>query len=168
MSITQLEQFNKDSRDRMPIWYLWRAVWRFIFDEYSCGVNHQMEMQSEILKWKAVVDYQKKIRIEKYGAEAGFSLECGKNGNIIDEIEYNIMAMSNFLVKNEFGGFDRTKDLLRIHKIDYKRYVLCKDFFPECADKDGEKKGQEALKANMAEFPELYPKQGKNRIEGIR
>jgi len=157
MGTTPLEQFQKDSRNRMPIHYLWRAVWRFIFDEYSCGLNHQSEMQNEILKWNQVVQYQKKIRVESFGPNANGTEQVGKNGNIIDEIEYNIMAMSSFLVKNEFGGFDRTKELLRIHKIDYKRYTLCREWFPESQDKDGVKKGQEALKKNMEEFPEYYP-----------
>jgi len=168
MSTTPLDQFKHDSKDRMPLPLLWRAVWRFIFDEFSCGLNHQIEMQKEILKWHQVVQYQKKIRTESFGPGAVGLNEVGKNGNIIDEIEYNIMAMSHFLVKNEHGGFDRTKDLLRIHKIDYKRFTLCKEWFPECQDKDGEKKGQEALKANMEQFPEQYPVQGKNRIVGIK
>ena len=155
--ITPLKQFEKDTINRRPIHLLWRDVWKFIFEEFSCGLAHQQIMQNEIIKWNEVVQYQKKIRTEIFGDKAGFSEQVGKNGNIIDEIEYNIMAMSHFLVKNEYGQMQRTKDLLRLHHIDYKRYILCKEWFPECQDPDGKKKGQAALKANMEEFPEFYP-----------
>jgi hypothetical protein len=167
MRTTFNDQFRSDSKDRMPIWFLWRGIWRFIFDEISCGINHQRIINDEIMKWNNVVQYQKKIRTESYGPEAVGTLEPGKNGNYIDEIEYNIQRMAHFLVKNEHGGFDRTKDLLRIHNIDYKRFILCKDWFPECQDPKSQEKAQAALKANMEEFPEYYPELHKNRIKDI-
>lgn len=120
------------------------------------------------MKWNNVVQHQKKIRTEMWGEKAGFSEQVGKNGNIIDEIEYNIQAMCHFLVKNENGMMDRTKDLLRIHRIDYKRYILCKEWFPESQDPKGKEKGEAALKHNMIDNPETYPKMVKNRIEGIK
>jgi hypothetical protein len=87
---------------------------------------------------------------------------------ILDEIEYNIQAMCHFLVKNEHGFMQSTKDTLRLHQIDYKRYILCKEWFPECQDAKGKEKGQAALKANMEEFPEFYPsKKNPSRIEGF-
>lgn len=170
MDITPLKQFEHDTLNRRPIHLLWRDVWKFIFEEFSCGLAHQQIMQNEIVKWNEVVQYQKKIRTELWGEKAGFSEQVGKNGNIIDEIEYNLQAMCHFLVKNEHGLMQTTKDTLRVHRIDYKRYVLCKEWFPECQDKDGVKKGQEALKENQKEFPEYYPTYNEktNRVEGIK
>lgn len=166
--ISPNEQFQKDITNRKPIAILWRDVWRWIFDEINCPLAHQQIMQNEIVKWNQVVQYQKKIRTDRFGEKAGFSEQVGKNGNVIDEIEYNIQAMCHFLVKNEHGQMDRTKDLLRLHRIDYKTYVLCKEWFPECQDPKGKEKGEAALKQNMKDFPENYPKQVKNRIEGIK
>jgi hypothetical protein len=162
MNATPNDQFKSDSKDRMPIWFLWRGIWRFIFDKRSCGLNHQTIINSEIMKWYAVVQYQKKIRTEKWGPDAVGIQKVGTNGNYIDELEYNLQAMSHFLVKEENGLFERTKDLLRIHQIDYKRFDLCKQWFPEAADPKAKEKAQAALKANMDEFPHLYPQN--NRI----
>jgi hypothetical protein len=166
--ITPLKQFEKDTLNRRPIHLLWRDCWKWIFDEFSCSLAHQQILENEIVKWNEVVQYQKKIRTERFGEGAGFSQQVGKNGNVIDEIEYNIQAMCHFLVKNEHGFMQSTKDTLRLHQIDYKRYILCKEWFPECQDAKGKEKGQAALKANMEEFPEFYPsKKNPSRIEGF-
>ena len=143
----------------MPIYFLWRAIWRWVFDEISCPFNHRSEIEKEIIKWNQIVQYQKKIRSEQYGQTESDVLAVGTKGNLIDELEYQIGMMCKTLVENEEGLWNNSKDTLRIHKIDYKQSIHCNQYFPEFKNKDGKKKAEEALKQNMLDHPEYYIKE---------
>ncbi len=87
----------------MPIYYLWRAVWRFVFDENGCPPHHRSEVEKEIMKWNNIVQYQKKIRYEKFGPNWQNSNPVGQKGNPIDEIEFQVGMMCKTLVEKESG-----------------------------------------------------------------
>lgn len=145
----------------MPIFQLWRAVWRWVFDEINCPLRHRQEVEKEILKWDNIVKTQKRIRLQKYGPQAvGVNLPTGTKGNPIDELEYQVGMMCKTLVDNENGLWDHARDTLRIHHIDYKRSIHCKKWFPECQDPDAAKKGQAILEQHKKDNPEDYRTEG--------
>jgi hypothetical protein len=149
--------FKQASPDKvMPIFYLWRAVWRFVFDEKTCPFNHRSEIEREIIKWNDIVQYQKRIRHEKYGPTESDKEPVGKKGNIIDELEYQVGMMCKILVENEEGNWEYHKDTLRVHRIDYKKSIHCNEWFPEVQDKDRFKRGQANLKKAKEQNPEDY------------
>jgi hypothetical protein len=147
--------FAQASPDKvMPIIYLWRAIFKYIFDKDHCAFNHRQEIEKEILKWDKIVKFQQKIRHEKYGPTDSDKNPVGQKGNVIDEIEYQVGMMCKTLVDNENGYWDYHRDTLRIHNIDYRKSIHCQDWFPEF--KVDFKKGQEALKEAQKENPDDY------------
>jgi hypothetical protein len=154
MALTTGDVLNYQIADRMPLFYLWRAIWRFCYDRKSCAFYHEIEMKKEIHKWKSIVDYQKKIKYEKFGVKK-------ETGSLVDEIERQIEIMEDVLIFFETGIWNSTDidrpfalDTVHIHNLDYRKIPMCIYFFPEV--KKDLKKGQEALKTNMDENPQDY------------
>jgi hypothetical protein len=157
--------FAQASPDKvMPIFYLWRGIWRFIFDEKGCPFGFRKELETEILKWDRIIKYQKKIRHEKYGPTPSDNAPVGKKGNVIDEFEYQIGLMCKHLVDNEAGYWDYHKDTLRIHNIDYRKSIHCQNWFPEF--EIDFKKGQAALEQAKRDNPQDYLENGNADITG--
>ena len=146
--------FAQASPDKvMPIIYLWRAIWKYIFDIDHCSLDHRQQIEKEVLKWDGIIRFQKKIRRPHPESENN---PVGQKGNVIDELEYQIGMMAKTLVDNEQGYWDYHKDTLRIHNIDYRKSIHCNEWFPEVQDADRFKRGQENLKRAQEENPEDY------------
>lgn len=147
--------FSDASPDKvMPIALLWRAVWRWVFDEFKCPLGFRKDIESEILKWNKIITFQKRLRKDKYGPTESDSNPVGQKGNVIDELEHQIGMMCKTLVDNEEGLWDYHKDTLRIHNIDYRKSIHCKFWFPEIPTDYA--KGQANLEAAKKENPQDY------------
>ena len=149
--------FSQASPDKViPIALLWRAIWRWVFDEIHCPFDHRKTIEENIIKWNDIVVFQERLRNTKHGAkwDSGFTDEVGKKGNVIDELKYQIGMMSKTLVDNEQGLWDYHKDTLRIHNIDYRKSIHCKFWFPEIPTDYA--KGQANLQKAMDDNPEDY------------
>ena len=149
--------FSDASPDKvMPIALLWRAIWRWTFDEFKCPLGFRKDIESEILKWNKIITFQKRLRNDKHGAkwDSGFTEEVGKKGNVIDELEYQVGMMCKTLVDNEEGLWDYHKDTLRIHNIDYRKSIHCKFWFPEIPTDYA--KGRANLEVAKKENPQDY------------
>ena len=147
--------FSDASPDKvMPIALLWRACWRWVFDEFKCPMGFRKDIESEILKWNKIITFQKRIR--NRGPTESDSNPTGQKGNVIDELDYQIGMMCKTLVDNEEGLWDYHKDTLRIHNIDYRKSIHCNFWFPEVQDKDRFKRGQAHLKEAKEQNPEDY------------
>ena len=156
--MTPYEEYFSYCVDRMPIYNLWRAAIRFVYDKNSCAFYHEAEMYKEINEWNKIIEHQKKIRYEAYGkTESDFAPE-GRKGNVIDETAFQISQIKEMLDLDNAGLLQYEKDTLRLHSIDYKRLAKYKHFFPESQDPDGFKKGQAALKQAMIDNPFDYKK----------
>ena len=141
---------------RIPVYFLWRAIWRWVFDEFRCPYSHRSEIEKEILAWNNIITEQKRIRLEKFGPQWQTTAPVGEKGNHIDELEYQIGMMCKVLVENEAGGWEYHKDTLRVHGIDYRQSIHCNQWFPECQDPKRFERGQAHLKQAMIDHPEDY------------
>jgi len=151
--------FEQASPDKvMPIIYLWRAIWKFVFDIDHCAFDHRKEIEKEILKWTDIINFQKKIRSDRHGKkwDEGSTDKVGQKGNVIDELEYQIGMMCKTIVDNEQGLWDYHVDTLRIHNIDYRKSIHCSQWFPEVQDPLRFERGAENLKRAQEENPEDY------------
>jgi hypothetical protein len=147
--------FAQASPDKvMPVVLIWRGIWKWIFDERSCSLDHRKILEEEILKWNDIIIFQKRLRLTKYGPTESDSNPTGQKGNVIDELDYQIRMMCKTLVDNEEGLWDYHKDTLRIHNIDYRKSIHCKFWFPEIPTDYA--KGQANLEAAKRENPEDY------------
>lgn len=151
--------FEQASPDKvMPIVYLWRAIWKYVFDEQHCSFEHRKEIETEILKWNSIIQIQKTIRNDRTKGQfdKGSTGKVGQKGNVIDELEYQTGMMCKTLVDNENGLWDYHKDTLRIHNIDYRKSIHCNEWFPEVQDPDRFARGIANLKEAQKENPEDY------------
>lgn len=147
--------FSQASPDKvMPIVMIWRGIWKWVFDEMRCSLDHRKTLEEEILKWNDIVTFQKRLRLTKYGPTESDKNPVGQKGNIIDELEHQVGLMSKVLVDNEQGLWDYHKDTLRIHNIDYRKSIHCKFWFPEIPTDYA--KGQAALKKAQEDNPQDY------------
>lgn len=161
---TPNEEFLKQSSPNnvMPIFYLWRAVCRWFYDEEHCPFGFRSEIEKEIINWNKIIQYQKKIRYERFGPNWQNKNPVGQKGNIIDEMEYQIGRMCQWIVYSETGTWNSPEgppikaDTLRTHRIDYRMTVDCRKWFPEMEDKDGFKKAKAYLKQAMEDHPTDY------------
>ena len=145
--------FYQASPDKViPIALLWRAIWRWVFDETHCPFDHRKTIEENIVKWDKIIKFQKRIRSR--GPLESDSNPVGQKGNVIDELEYQIGMMCKTLVDNEKGDWDYHKDTLRIHNIDYRKSIHCKFWFPEIPTDYA--KGQAALKKAQEDNPQDY------------
>ena len=146
--------FEQASPDKvMPVIYLWRAIWKYIFDINHCAFDHRQEIEKEILKWNEIIRFQKSIRRVHPDSD---KQPIGQKGNVIDELEYQIGMMCKHLVDNEQGLWDYHKDTLRIHGIDYRKSIHCNQWFPEVQDPLRFERGAENLKEAQRENPQDY------------
>ena len=147
---------------RMPIMYMWRAIWKYFYDEKSCGTNHLKEIEKEILGWHEIVDEQKRISFERFGQKLSDKGD-GTDGNFIAEVEFQLSIMCRILVYKETGNWGEddsyrpfSEETVRIHELDYRALPLCIQFFPEVRTREGLERGQSALEANKKDQPHLY------------
>lgn len=146
--------FEQASPDKvMPIIYLWRGIWKYVFDINHCIFNHRQELEKEIMKWNEIIRFQKSIRRKHKEEDLN---PVGQKGNVIDELEYQIGMMCKTLVDNEKGLWDYHKDTLRIHDIDYRKSIHCNYWFPEVQDPLRFERGADNLKKAQEENPEDY------------
>ena len=155
--------FRQASPDKvMPIYNLWRAVCRWFYDEDHCPLGFRSEIEKEICKWDAIIKYQKKIRLESFGPQWQNNNPVGQKGNVIDELEYQIGKMCQWIVFSDTGVWNSPEsppikaDTVRIHQMDYRRIVDCKRWFPDAQDPEGPKRAQAYLKEAMKDNPQDY------------
>ena len=163
MPVSINDVLNYQIADRMPLFNLWRAVWRYVYDKKNCPLLFYKELEKEILKWNAIVQYQKKIKFERFGKQEGDNKPVGLKGDFVDEIEFQIGRMCQVLrwdETNEWHGEDTARPFSKYtverHKLDYHKLPMCVMFFPEFQDKEGYKRGQEALEQNKKDNPQDY------------
>ena len=140
--------------ERIEIRDLWRLVLRFVFNEGSCGMTVQSQIESNILNWNEFVSKFKAAKLNRFGTTESDSQPVGKKGSYIDEVECQIQAMAYLLVRNEKGELESKKDTYRRHAIDYRDCAEWSWAFPE--RQKNYKRGQDALERNMRDRPEDY------------
>lgn len=148
--------FIQASPDKvMPIFYLWRSVCRFFYDEEHCPLGFRQEVEKDILKWNKIIQYQNKIRYEAHGQKS-----IGQDGNVIDELQRQIGRMCQWIRYKETGIWESpecppmSSDAVRIHHLDYRKILDCQKWFPEL--KVDFAKGRANLEAAKRENPEDY------------
>lgn len=168
--MTPNDVLNYQIADRMPLYFLWRAVWKLFYDRDNCKFGHQSKIEEEITKWNSIVKYQKKIVFEKYGPQPEIDNKpLGTKGTFVDEMEFQLCRMCQVLVYGETGEWQGEDDhkpfsletVLR-HSLDYRKLPMCVTVFPESITKEGIERGQQALKKNMEDQPELYSGEAAN------
>lgn len=143
--------------DKFPLWDLWRLVIRFTFDKKSCAPNVQGVIEEQLLKWNR--DYQ--IDMVRYKNEYGCFPE---EGSVLHETANHLREMALWLVQEEQGKFMDSIETYKKHGIDYRLVEPQAVFFPECEKFRNYARGEEALKNNMEEFPEIYKPKGEMEI----
>lgn len=145
-----------NTKGLIPIRDLWRLVLKFIFDQKHCAEGTKYVIENNIEKYYNIVREHKKKLVDIFGNEIVNETQIGKKGNEYDEIEYQIMAMSKYLVMDEKGELDYKKELYREHGIDYRKTKEFGFAFPECRpDKKRLAQAQEYLRKNNEDNKEF-------------
>lgn len=148
----QILNFKKN---RMSLYDLWRLIFKYTFDKKSCGYSTQSVINDHIMSWYHHIEEEKKKELQKYGLSASFTA-IGRKGSILDEHDYQIKLMSDWVVKEEGGFFEKRVMAYERAKIDYRlAEPMCK-VFPECSKLRDFKSGIQALKKAMKDNPEDY------------
>lgn len=151
---------------RMPIQVLWRLIFIFTFDKERTADCTKGIIEQQLMKWDDFIKTNKRIRQDKFKLDPQTEYApVGKKGDILDELEYQLGNMCSWVVREENGEFTPKVDNYKKHGIDYRLCQPMSFAFPECHQLRDIKRGEEALKANMEEYPEIY--QPKNRIKGV-
>ena len=163
--MTPYQSYKIETYGRVPLFNLHRAAIKWVFDRRACDIDHEIILMKELGEWStAVVNYVKR-QYELFGVT--FAKEPGLNGHEIDEDNLEVTQIAALLECENRGLNEKLKNTLRTHDIPYYRHIAFKKYFPDrAADIEGAKKGQEALKENMMEFPETYPSPT-NRLKDI-
>lgn len=144
-----------NSPDRMPLVDLWRLIFKFTFEKKACSYTAKQTIETNVIKWSNLINAQKKIIAERFGLEGNF-VPVGKKGSVLDEIEFQVGNMCQWIVKEEKGEFQHLVDTYGRNKIDYRLAQPMAKVFPECAKLRDFKGGLEALKRAMKDNPEDY------------
>ena len=125
-----------DKEGIMPINALWRLVLRRIYDPDHAGESDKYLIELNIERWYKKVTEHNKMIVDALG-DAAMAQAVGERGTVVDEIEFQISRMCEYLVKEEEGLLEDApyKDLMskravREHKIDYRKMFPA--IYPEC------------------------------------
>lgn len=137
---------------------MWQIIYTFTFDKKSCGHMTKKILEEQIIKWNDFVEINKKRELELYGLDPRLNkISLGLKGSTLDEMEYQVVNMANWLVKEESGFFIKKVEDMKRHKLDFKLVAPMCDVFPEyCKAHRNFAKGQVALKQAMQDHPEDY------------
>lgn len=148
---------NVHDKSRMPIKYLWQLIFTFTFDKKTTGHMTKDIISQQLFKWNDFIQLNKKRRADELGIVPEMAnVPVGLKGDVIDEMEYQLMLMCSWVVREEKGEFQTKVDLYKKHKIDFHLVEPMCTVFPEHAKKRNLAKGQAALKAAMKANPEDY------------
>lgn len=145
-----------NSKDRMPLFDLWRLIFRFTFDKKSCAFTAKQTIENHLLKWNDLIRFQKKIMTDKFGPGYDGYVAIGKKGSILDEIEYQVGLMCSWVVREEKGEFQSKVEAFKRASIDYRLAEPACKVFPECNGLRNYARGREALIRAMKVNPEDY------------
>lgn len=143
-----------NSNDRLPIYHLWRLIFKYTFDKKNCSPNAHKIIEQEVLKWNKLVITQNKIKNDRFGPAIDSHISVGKKGTVLDEIEYQVGLMASWVRDEERGDFRSRIDSYKRAGIDWRKCKPMDRFFPEV--KKNFAAGQLALKQNMKDNPEHY------------
>lgn len=111
----------------------------------------------QLMKWKEFVDINKERRANELGIDPSMAaIPLGLKGDVIDEMEYQLMLMCSWVVREEKGEFEPRVELFKKHKIDFRLAEPMCVVFPEYAKNRNMKKGLAALKYAMEKNPQDY------------
>lgn len=149
---------NFNDKSRMPIKYLWQLIFTFTFDKKSCGHMTKDVIGKQLEKWNDFIKINKERELEKYGLDPQMAaVPVGQKGSALDEMEYQLMLMCSWAVREEKGEFMPKVELFKKHKIDFRLAEPMRHVFPEyCKSHQNPARGEAALKAAMEANPEDY------------
>lgn len=154
--------------ERLTIVELWRLIFKFTFDKKACAYSTKQTIETQLLKWNGFIKMNKAMEADKFGINPSTEfVAVGKKGSILDEMEYQIGMMCSWVVREENGDFEGKIEAYARAKIDYRlAEPMCK-MYPEYAKKRNFAAGQDALKKNMKQFPEIYDTRGQKKMISI-
>ena len=118
------------SNDLMTINALWRIILRWVYDNDHAKEGDLYVINSNIEKWYNIVKMHNVKLADAFG-DVAFEQAVGRRGSVTDEIEYQLVKMSQMLVADEEGKLESKKDTYRTHKIDYRKVLEYRNVFPE-------------------------------------
>ncbi len=149
---------NVNDPTRIPIKYMWQLIYTFTFDKKSTGHMTKDIIGKQIVKWMEFVEINKKRECELYGLDPNLNkISLGLKGSVLDEMEYQVVLMADWVVKEEQGFFIKKVEDFKKHNIDFRLTPGICDAFPEyCRQHRNYAKGQVALEQAMKDHPEDY------------
>lgn len=133
-----------------------RLVVKHIFDREHCSLSDLHKINSQFENWVEHLDNVAKSRRDMWGPTLNDSMPIGKKGTWEDEMRFQLGIMAEWLVKDERGEWDSTKETWKTHKIDYRHTAQFGFLFPEVYKQSDFDKGMSALKQHMKTNPEDY------------
>lgn len=144
-------------KERMPIFVLWRLIFKFTFDKNNCAHTTKKTIEDQLLKWNGFIQVNKARELDTYGLDPDTQYTpVGRKGSVLDEMEYQLGLMCSWVVRDEKNEFQSKVVAYTRAKIDYRLVEpMCK-VYPECVANRNFNRGNAALLHNMKDFPEIY------------
>lgn len=145
------------TRQRITLGELTRLSLKWIFDRDHSSLQDLHTINEQMELWFNYIMAIKNNRIDKWGKTYNDQMPIGQQGTPEDQAHFMLMIISDWLVKEEKGFWNKTKDTWKKAGIDYRDTINFDTWFPE--RKKNYARGEAALKKAMEDKPEDYQKE---------
>ena len=149
----KVTRFLIQSKDRAPLYELFRLVLKYVYDYEHLSDQDENRMKNSIQNWFVWVQEEKRRRIDKYGPGANLEgTPVGLKGTYLDEVEFAIQGYAWLLRENDKGRLEARKSQFKKHGIDYRKFYR----LPEAYNPGDFVKARRALEQAMKANPDDY------------